>query len=72
MLWAFNAFNAEHFLKLAGSHIATTRQPITVKVTDGQTGEPIAGALVGPVNNTEGVTTKSNGEAMITFNSPQA
>ncbi len=64
VLWAFNAFNAEHFLKLASPHLATTGHPITVKVTDGKTGEPIAGAVV------EGVTTNGSGEAAITFTSP--
>jgi hypothetical protein len=64
VLWAFNAFEAAHFLKLKkGKHGA-------VLVTDGSTGEPIAGATVGPVNNGPGVTTNAQGEAMLTFTAP--
>lgn len=66
VLWAFNAFNAEHFLKLKkGKHGSDT-----VLVTDGMTGEPIEGATVGPVNNGPGVTTNAHGEATLTFANP--
>jgi len=70
VLFAFNAFNAEHFLKLTGPQISVTGRPITVKVTDGTTGEPIGGALVAPVGASGGVDTNSNGEATITFSHP--
>jgi hypothetical protein len=66
VLWAYNAFNAVHFLKLTrGKHR-------TVIVTDGSTGEPIAGATVGPVENSAGVTTNANGEATLSFTQPGA
>jgi Carboxypeptidase regulatory-like domain len=66
VLWAFNAFEAEHFLKLKkGKHGAGS-----VRVTDGSTGEPIEGATVGPLNNGPGVTTNARGEAMLTFSEP--
>lgn len=64
VLFAFNAFNAEHFLKLTGPHLAAAGHPITVKVTEGSTGAPIAGATV------DGVETNSSGEATITFAKP--
>lgn len=64
VLWAFNAFNAEHFLKLSGSHVATVGHPITVKVTEGSTGAPIEGAVV------DGASTNSEGEAAVTFTHP--
>jgi hypothetical protein len=64
VLYAFNAFNAEHFLRLKGPHAATVGHPITVKVTEGATGAPIAGAIV------DGATTNSSGEASITFTHP--
>jgi hypothetical protein len=66
VLWAFNGFNAEHFLKLTGPKTAKTDTPITVKVTDGATGEAISDALIAPVNGSE-VATNPKGEAMITF-----
>ncbi len=66
VLWAFNAFEAAHFLKLKkGKHGSDT-----VRVTDGATGEPIEGAIVGPVNNGPGVTTNAQGEATLTFTTP--
>ncbi|HEX4435574.1 MAG TPA: hypothetical protein VH061_02145 [Solirubrobacteraceae bacterium] len=63
VLWAFNAFEKTHFLKLKkGKHGAGT-----VRVTDGSTEEPIEGATVGPVDNGPGVTTNAQGEATLTF-----
>jgi hypothetical protein len=63
VLWAFNAFEAAHFLKLKkGKHGKGS-----VRVTDGRTGEPIEGATVGPVNNGPGVTTNTQGEAFLAF-----
>lgn len=70
VLFAFNAFDADHFLKLTGPLLSVAGHPITVKVTDGSTGEPIAGALVGPVNGTPGAETNTKGEATITFKRP--
>jgi hypothetical protein len=68
VLFAYDAFNKQHFLKLRGPHTAREGRPITVTVTDGQNGQPIAGAAVGPVNNmTSGGTTDANGQATVTF-----
>jgi len=67
VLFAFNAFDAEHFLKLSGPNLAFSGHATTVKVTEGATGEPIAGAEVGPVNGNEEVETNAKGEAAITF-----
>lgn len=69
VLFAYDAFNAQHFLKLAGPHATTTGTPITVTVTDGQNGQPISGATVGPVNNmASGSITDASGHATVTFN----
>jgi hypothetical protein len=66
VLWAFNAFEKSHFLKLKkGKHGAGS-----VLVTDGLTGEPIENATVGPVNNGPGATTNAQGEATLTFTAP--
>jgi hypothetical protein len=66
VLWAWNAFEVSHFLKLKkAKHSADT-----VIVTDGLTGEPIEGATVGPVNNGPGVTTNAQGEATLSFTTP--
>jgi Carboxypeptidase regulatory-like domain len=70
VLFAFNAFNAEHFLKLTGPLLSVTGHPITVKVTDGSTGEPIAGATVALAASTTGVESNAKGEATITFTHP--
>jgi hypothetical protein len=67
VLFAFNAFNAEHILKLTGPHIQFGGHSLTFKVTDGSTGEPVAGALVAPQKTTTGATTNANGEATITL-----
>ena len=61
MLWAFGAFNKDFFLKLEGPKIAKKGQFVTIKVTDGMTSKPLAGASV------EGETTNAQGEATITF-----
>jgi hypothetical protein len=70
VLWAFNAFNAEHFLKLSGPNFSLTGHPTTVKVTEGSDGEPIAGALVEAPNGTQEAETNAKGEATITFRHP--
>jgi hypothetical protein len=61
VLWAFDAFNAAHFLKLAGPATIRAGRPFTVLVTDGRTGEPISGATVG------GQTTGTDGTATLTL-----
>jgi hypothetical protein len=61
VLWAFNAFNAEFFLKLTGPYIARIGEPVTVNVTDGATGLDVEGAVV------NGVSTNADGQATITF-----
>jgi hypothetical protein len=63
VLWAWNAFEVSHFLKLKKSKYSTN----TVVVTDGLTGEPVENATVGPVNNGPGVTTNAAGEATLSF-----
>jgi hypothetical protein len=66
VLWAFNAFEAAHFLKLQKAKHSQN----TVVVTDGMTGAPVENATVGPVNNTTGVMTNAHGEATLTFSTP--
>jgi hypothetical protein len=61
ILFAFNAFNANFFLKLTGPATAHHGVPVTLTVTDGQTGNPVAGATV------DGVTTDASGHATVTF-----
>ncbi|TMK26643.1 MAG: carboxypeptidase-like regulatory domain-containing protein [Actinobacteria bacterium] len=55
VLWAYNYFNLHHLLKLSAPAVANGGTPFTVHVTDGQTGEPLAGATVGQFAG--GVTT---------------
>jgi hypothetical protein len=47
--------------------VARVGQPITVTVRDGQNGQPISGATVGPINNTGSATTSAGGTAQVTF-----
>lgn len=61
ILFAFNAFNANFFLKLAGPNTAHVGSPVVLTVTDGQTGNPVAGATV------NGGTTDANGHVSVTF-----
>ena len=61
ILWAFDAFNAQYFLKLTGpSKPVPKGKPYTVTVTDGSTGTPVQGATV------NGATTGADGTATIT------
>lgn len=60
VLWAFGAFN-EPLLKLSGPQEAHVGQPVTLTVTDGRNGTPVAGALV------EGGTSDANGKVSVTF-----
>jgi hypothetical protein len=61
VLWIFDAFSKSHVLKLAGPSAATTGAPVTVTVTDGPDGSPLAGASVG------GAETGSDGRATLSF-----
>jgi hypothetical protein len=70
VLFAFDAFSKQHFLKLTGPHSAHAGQTITVTATDGQNGQPIMGATVGPINNAGSATTDASGKARVTFRSP--
>lgn len=63
VLWAFDAFNKVHFLKLTGPLTAVRNQPVTVTVTDGTDGTPVSGALV------DQQLTNANGQAVLTFSS---
>ena len=47
VLWAYNYFNLPHLLRLTGPSSAGAGAPVTFHVSDGQTGEPIAGAAIG-------------------------
>ena len=61
ILWAFDAFGAEAFLKLTGpSKPVSKGKPYTVTVTNGQNGTPIQGATV------NGATTGADGTATFT------
>ena len=65
VLWAYDAFNKAHFLKLTGAKFAHKGQPYTVTVTDGSTGLPISGAQVD--TPTGSVLTDVNGHATLTY-----
>ncbi len=73
VLWAYNYFNLKHLLSLSGPATATVSTPFTIRVVDGQTGEPIAGATIG--EDVGGVTTplpgspttSASGEATVTL-----
>ena len=64
VLWAFDAFGKDFFLKLEGPRTARKGRPVTVTVTDGMTGEPLSGATI------EDQVTNDQGEATFTFKSP--
>lgn len=64
ILWAFDAFNKVHFLKLVAPTVASVGVPFAVTVTDGMTGVPVSGATVG------GATTNQAGVATITIDTP--
>jgi hypothetical protein len=71
VLWAYNFFGLSHLLSLSGPATANLGTPFTVHVTDGQTGQPVAGAavgqLVGGVTTTtaSSPTTDANGNATV-------
>ncbi|KAJ7348453.1 hypothetical protein DFH08DRAFT_778964 [Mycena albidolilacea] len=54
ILWAFDAFNAQHFLKLEGPKKAKRGVPTNFTVTDGMTGEAVEGATVNGVTSNAG------------------
>ena len=62
VLWAFDAFNQQHFLKLTGPSEVVAGHPFTVTVTDGATGVAVPGASV------NGVLTDANGNATLELN----
>jgi len=66
VLFAFDAFNKVHFLKLTGPGYAYADHPVILTVTDGQNGSPVAGAEV------NGQTSDANGHVSVTFKSPGA
>ncbi|GLB40728.1 hypothetical protein LshimejAT787_0805990 [Lyophyllum shimeji] len=61
VLWAFGAFD-EPLLKLSGAHLVHVGQPVTLTVTDGRNGTPVAGAEV------QGETSDADGRVVVTFN----
>ena len=61
VLFAFDAFNKVHFLKLTGPNIANLHTTVVLTVTDGQSGNPVAGAIV------KGETSDANGHVSVTF-----
>jgi hypothetical protein len=59
VLWAFDGFSKAHALHLAGPSSAHTGEAFPVRVTDGNTGAPLAGASVG------GAVTGADGRANV-------
>jgi len=59
VLWAYDAFDKAHILKLTGPSKAQKGVEFVVKVVDGQTGHPVQGATV------EGQKTDKNGHATL-------
>ncbi|TDL28705.1 hypothetical protein BD410DRAFT_239413 [Rickenella mellea] len=64
VLFAFDAFNKQHFLKLTGPKVAKAGHPVTLTVTDGSTGTAISGATV------DGHTSDANGKVTFTIAKP--
>jgi hypothetical protein len=64
VLFAFDFFSKAHLLRLAAPPTAEAGRSVTVTVTDGQDGSPVAGASVG------GAVTGPDGTASVTFSSP--
>jgi hypothetical protein len=62
VLWAFNAFNAVHFLELSGPELVEAREVYHLTVTDGSTGEAVSGATVG--------TATSDANGIVTLTAP--
>ena len=84
VLWAFDAFNANHFLKLSSpTTTVAINVPLTVTVHDGSTPNPVSGATVAPVTtdpandyetvdtgDPSAVTTNSSGNATLSWTTP--
>lgn len=64
VLWAFDAFNANAFLKLTGPVTTRVNKDVVLTVTDGSSGSPIEGAAV------DGKVTDVNGHVTLTFTTP--
>jgi hypothetical protein len=64
ILFAFDAFNAKAFLKLAGPVTGHVGKPVILTVTDGGTGSPVAGAIV------DGKPTNAGGHVSVAFAHP--
>jgi hypothetical protein len=73
VLWAYNYFNLQHRLRLTGPTVAAAGAPFTVKVTDGGTGEPVAGMMIGELSGgttaalPDSPATNAAGDATITL-----
>lgn len=65
VLFAFDAFNKNHFLKLSGPTTVKAGHPVTFTVTDGATGVPIGGAIVAGGGTSE--ATNADGEIQLAF-----
>jgi len=61
ILFAFDAFNKVHFLKLTGPNTARVGHAVILTVTDGQNGGAVAGAVV------DGNVSDANGQVSVTF-----
>ena len=64
VLWAFDAFSKKHVLRLTGPAAGHTGEAVSVKVTDGRSGAPLAGARV------RGALTGADGVAQLSFRDP--
>ena len=60
-MWAFDAFNANAFLKLDGPITAGINEPVILTVTNGSSGLPIEVATV------DGQISDSNGHVTLIF-----
>jgi hypothetical protein len=73
VLWAYNFFGLPHLLSLTGPAGVNAGTPFTVHVTDGQTGQPIAGAAIGQLvaglttTSASSPTTDGSGNATVTL-----
>src|SRR5439155_14534528 len=78
VLWAYNYFNLSHLLSAAGPASVDAGTPFTVHVTDGHTGEAIAGAAVeeavggapSPIAGSSPANANANGDATVVLNRP--
>jgi hypothetical protein len=73
VLWAYNYFNLSQLLSLSGPASVNAGTPFTVHVTDGQTGQPVAGAAIGALSagvtstSASSPTTDAEGNAIVTL-----